>query len=588
MSPEQARGQKLDGRADIFSLGVVFYHILSGKLPFNGENLAAIMYQTANTDPTPPSDYNTEVGRPVVDVLNRAIAKNPQERFQTAAKMAEELRRLHIELTPEDSGRALSDGPMVSGTTEAGDGPSLMGGPAGLGDNAKENLDFADLDQALTLETQGRAEGLPGGTVVIQQGSNGDFAATRDTATRKIDLAGLSGTPAGSSEAPSYQVVKTILPPADGGGGPAADPISNKQKGSGAKAFLAKRLVIYALAGILLLGISVAGYFMLWKTPEAMDQETMLAEQKELVRKIMQEKMQEKQRLANEDAQKQQTLQEKQVEDAQQKEEQQRIVKQKLDEARKKQETERQAKNQAEKKKEQERLEAIRIAKEKEQSRLAEEEAEKKAEADRIAEAEIKKKAAQKQHDLQAVERYMQAADHHRQGKRFLEAKTGYETALAFIRNSRFRNDGELVGQRKTIESNLAADDIVYGSKGYVLYKGKWLSSEELELARYSEGFVKYKGEFRDYRTLKSTIKKLCDSLIKKHLTQLYSGKTVHSKNIYFQKIILTRNNKAFSQYSVYYKWAVSTFKGMHEDICTVDIKYTVGTDKWALLKGCE
>ena len=549
MSPEQARGQKLDGRADIFSLGVVFYHILSGKLPFNGENLAAIMYQTANTDPTPPSDYNTEVGRPVVDVLNRAIAKNPQERFQTAAQMAEELRRLHIE---------------------------------------KENLDFADLDQALTLETQGRAEGLPGGTVVIQQGSNGDFAATRDTATRKIDLAGLSGTPAGSSEAPSYQVVKTILPPADGGGGPAADPISNKQKGSGAKAFLAKRLVIYALAGILLLGISVAGYFMLWKTPEAMDQETMLAEQKELVRKIMQEKMQEKQRLANEDAQKQQTLQEKQVEDAQQKEEQQRIVKQKLDEARKKQETERQAKNQAEKKKEQERLEAIRIAKEKEQSRLAEEEAEKKAEADRIAEAEIKKKAAQKQHDLQAVERYMQAADHHRQGKRFLEAKTGYETALAFIRNSRFRNDGELVGQRKTIESNLAADDIVYGSKGYVLYKGKWLSSEELELARYSEGFVKYKGEFRDYRTLKSTIKKLCDSLIKKHLTQLYSGKTVHSKNIYFQKIILTRNNKAFSQYSVYYKWAVSTFKGMHEDICTVDIKYTVGTDKWALLKGCE
>ena len=62
----------------------------------------------------------------------------------------------------------------------------------------------------------------------------------------------------------------------------------------------------------------------------------------------------------------------------------------------------------------------------------------------------------------------------------------------------------------------------------------------------------------------------------------------MHTKNVYFQKMILIRNNEDFSQYAVYYKWAVSTFKGLDEDICKLDIKYTVDTEKWSLLKGCE
>jgi hypothetical protein len=298
--------------------------------------------------------------------------------------------------------------------------------------------------------------------------------------------------------------------------------------------------------------------------------------------------MQEKQRLANEEAQNQKELQEKQAEEARKQAEQKRMVQQKLAEARQKQEAERLARIEAEKKKEQERLETIRIQKEKEQARLAAEEAEKKAEAERIAQAERDKRAALKQQDIQTVQKHTKAAAVHRQEQRFLEAKKGYEAALATITNSRFRDDNDLAAYRKKIETALAADDIVYGSKGYILYKGKWLSPEEMELTRYSEGFVKYKGDFRDHRTLERTINTLCDPLVQKYLTQKYSGKTLHSKNIYFQKIVLTRNNADYSQYSVYYRWSVSTFKGMDEDICRLDIKYTVSADKWSLLKGCE
>jgi hypothetical protein len=259
-----------------------------------------------------------------------------------------------------------------------------------------------------------------------------------------------------------------------------------------------------------------------------------------------------------------------------------------LEEARKKQEAERLARIEAEKKKEQERLKAIRIEKEQEQARQAAEKTEKEAEAERIAEANRKKIATQRLHDIQVVENHLHTAAVQRREKRFLEAKIGYETALASIQSSRFKTDKVLDTYRRDIESILAADDIVYGSKGYVLHKGRWITPDALELARYSEGFVKYKGEFRDHKTLKNTIIKLCDPLIQKYLASRYSGKTVHSKNIYFQKIILTRSNAEFSQYSVYYTWKVSTFKGMDEDGCTVDIKYNVSTDKWSLLKGCE
>ena len=67
-----------------------------------------------------------------------------------------------------------------------------------------------------------------------------------------------------------------------------------------------------------------------------------------------------------------------------------------------------------------------------------------------------------------------------------------------------------------------------------------------------------------------------------------YIIKLLNCLCLIFQKIILTRSNAEFSQYSVYYTWKVSTFKGMDEDGCTVDIKYNVSTDKWSLLKGCE
>lgn len=94
MSPEQISGMKVDGRSDIFSLGIVFYQLLTGELPFGGENLAAIMYQITTVEPEPPTKYNPKIYKAAVAILNRALEKNLDSRYQTAKQMGDHLRLL--------------------------------------------------------------------------------------------------------------------------------------------------------------------------------------------------------------------------------------------------------------------------------------------------------------------------------------------------------------------------------------------------------------------------------------------------------------------------------------------------------------
>ncbi len=83
MSPEQARAQKLDGRSDIYSLGVVAYQCLTGSVPFDGEDAFSIGYKHI-TEPLPVPPLKTAEHRAVYDVIRRMMAKAPEERFQAA------------------------------------------------------------------------------------------------------------------------------------------------------------------------------------------------------------------------------------------------------------------------------------------------------------------------------------------------------------------------------------------------------------------------------------------------------------------------------------------------------------------------
>jgi len=91
MSPEQTKGNELSGRSDVFSLGIVFYQLLTGRFPFDGENMAAIMYQITSVNPTPPTEYNSNISKPILTVLNRALEKDIAKRYARAREMGKHI-----------------------------------------------------------------------------------------------------------------------------------------------------------------------------------------------------------------------------------------------------------------------------------------------------------------------------------------------------------------------------------------------------------------------------------------------------------------------------------------------------------------
>lgn len=132
MSPEQAKGLRGDSRSDVFSAGVVLYELLTGMLPFDGENQFAVIHMIVGHAPAPPSTLNPEVPPAMDEVMARAMAKNPDERYATArefglalrvvaqhmgtasgnpnADVAAELSQMMVNREPMASPAALSDG----------------------------------------------------------------------------------------------------------------------------------------------------------------------------------------------------------------------------------------------------------------------------------------------------------------------------------------------------------------------------------------------------------------------------------------------------------------------------------------------
>jgi serine/threonine-protein kinase len=93
MAPEQLKGSKVDGRADIFSLGVTFFQLLTGQFPFGGKDLATITYQITNEETPDVAKFRTGLPKSARDIIFKALAKEPNQRYQTAMEMAGALRK---------------------------------------------------------------------------------------------------------------------------------------------------------------------------------------------------------------------------------------------------------------------------------------------------------------------------------------------------------------------------------------------------------------------------------------------------------------------------------------------------------------
>ena len=147
ISPEQAQGQTVDYRSDLYSVGCCLFEMLTGTVPFTGATPVAIAYRHVREDPTPPRMLNPDVPAPLEAICLKAMAKLPDNRYQTAAEMHDDLERFR-------NGQPVQATPLMdaAATTQAiprdggADQTAMLGGPVPA-DRATRYADYAEPEE---------------------------------------------------------------------------------------------------------------------------------------------------------------------------------------------------------------------------------------------------------------------------------------------------------------------------------------------------------------------------------------------------------------------------------------------------------
>jgi serine/threonine protein kinase len=98
LSPEQALGTKVDARSDLFAAGTVLYESIAGRPPFTGKGVVEIAAQIIHVNPPPPSSFNPRISGELDRISLKALAKKPEERYQTASELIADLETVHLKL----------------------------------------------------------------------------------------------------------------------------------------------------------------------------------------------------------------------------------------------------------------------------------------------------------------------------------------------------------------------------------------------------------------------------------------------------------------------------------------------------------
>jgi serine/threonine-protein kinase len=178
LSPEQARGEAVDARSDVYATGCVLFELLTGNPPFTGDSPVAVAYQHVREDPKAPSEVNPSVPAALDAITLKALAKNPYNRYQTAGEMRDDLIRA-LQGDPVEAPLVMSDDERADYMNQTG--PTQAVGPAYAAGPATDAGDFAAWQaeqEEVRRSKRRRRNAIIGGIVLVAAVLGGLFWLT--------------------------------------------------------------------------------------------------------------------------------------------------------------------------------------------------------------------------------------------------------------------------------------------------------------------------------------------------------------------------------------------------------------------------
>ena len=154
MSPEQIRAVDVDGRSDVYSMGCVLYQMATGKAPFHGIGQTSLIYKQVNEMPPPPKNIYQEVPIELSDIIMKALAKDPANRYQTASELG---KALHEAILAAPSAKPKKAAPAVIAQKKA-DQKALPSEEKSIEENLIQSADLTDLEVALEEASREKVE----------------------------------------------------------------------------------------------------------------------------------------------------------------------------------------------------------------------------------------------------------------------------------------------------------------------------------------------------------------------------------------------------------------------------------------------